>query len=84
MPLPPCNSDYRSKFTDSKPVLDKMYGKTRVIVFDDYYRDKTPEDVQKILKHIAEIAYPNLLAQHMREVAAENAAKEKNEWFERF
>ena len=38
-------------------------GNTRCIICDDYCRNKTPEEVEAILDHIADIAYPNLYAQ---------------------
>lgn len=53
-------------------------GNTRCIICDDYCRDKTPEEVQAILDHIAnDIAYPNLYAQEMRRRKAEVEAKAK-------
>ena len=44
-------------------VEEHKIGNTRCLISDDYCRDKTPEDVEKILRRIAEIAYPALLRQ---------------------
>ncbi len=52
-------------------------GNTHCIICDDYCRDTTPEEVEAILDHIADIAYPNLYAQEMRRRKAEDEAGEK-------
>lgn len=46
-------------------------GETTVIFHDDYCKNTTPEEVEKILKHIAEITLP-----YVRK-AEEKAAKEE-------
>lgn len=43
-------------------VMTKQYGGTLVRFCDDYCRDKTPEDVQKILDRISEKISPAYLA----------------------
>ncbi len=48
-------------------VEDFMIGNTRIRIADDFCRDKTKEDVQKILDHIAEIATNAMIEQAMRE-----------------
>lgn len=50
-------------------VRDFMIGNTRIQIADNCCRDKTPDDVQKILRRIAQIALPAL-------IAAANAADE--------
>ncbi len=52
-------------------------GNTHCIICDDYCRDTTPEEVEAILDHIADIAYPNLYAQEMRRRKAEEDAGEE-------
>lgn len=42
-------------------------GPTTVTFHDDYCKDKTPEDVRKILDHIAEITYPHLCEKARKE-----------------
>ena len=49
-------------------------GNTKVRICDDYCRDKTPEDVDAILKNIAETVSGPLVA---AELEAERIAKEK-------
>lgn len=43
-------------------VRDFMVGNTRIKIADDYCRDKTPEDVQRILKEIAQEAQAAITA----------------------
>ena len=45
-------------------VQDYMRGNTRIRICDDYYRDKTPEDVEEILKRIGRIASAHLYGNH--------------------
>ena len=49
-------------------VRDFTVGNTRIKIADDYCRDKTPEDVKRILREIARTAQENITA------AAEAAA----------
>lgn len=44
-------------------------GNTRIKICDDYCRDKTPEDVEAILKRIAQIAQPALSYAYAKENA---------------
>ena len=43
-------------------VKDITLGNTRIKIADDYCRDKTPEDVRKILKEIARAAQAAITA----------------------
>jgi len=43
-------------------VRDFTVGNTRIKIADDCCRDKTPEDVQKVLRRIARIVQPALAA----------------------
>ncbi len=43
-------------------VRDFTIGNTRIKIADDYCRDKTPEDVRRILKEIAQAAQAALSA----------------------
>lgn len=43
-------------------VRDFMIGNTRIKIADDYCRDKTPEDVKRILRKIARDVQPALSA----------------------
>ncbi len=43
-------------------VRDFTVGNTRIKIADDCCRDKTPEDVQKILRRIAQMVQPALTA----------------------
>jgi len=40
-------------FDEGNVVMEKMIGNSRVMICDDYCRDRTPEEVQAILKRIA-------------------------------
>ena len=46
---------------DGHVVEEFKIGNTRCRICDDYCRNKTPEDVEKILDRVAKIAYPALL-----------------------
>ncbi len=48
-------------------VRDFMIGNTRIRIADDFCRDKTKEDVQEILDHIAELATNAMIEKAMRE-----------------
>ena len=48
-------------------VSECMIGNTRIKVCDDYYRDKTPKDIQRILHNIEQIAVQALMAKAQRE-----------------
>lgn len=52
--------------TEGHIVKEFMIGPTRVKIADDYCRDKTPEDVEKILARIATIVRPALVAAQLR------------------
>jgi hypothetical protein len=43
-------------------VKEFMIGNTRIRIADNYCRDKTPEDVQRILKEIGHNAYAAIAA----------------------
>ncbi len=43
-------------------VREFTVGNTRIKIADDYCRDKTPEDVKKILKEIAQMAQAAITA----------------------
>lgn len=43
-------------------VRDFTVGNTRIKIADDCCRDKTPEDVRKILRRISQIVQPALVA----------------------
>jgi len=43
-------------------VKEFMIGNTTIKICDDYYRDKTPEDIEKILMNISQMAYNFLSA----------------------
>lgn len=49
-------------------VKDFMLGETRIRICDDCCRDKTPEDVDKILKQIAKDVLPSLRAKHVKDL----------------
>lgn len=55
-------------------VEEFMIGNTKVRICDDYCRDKTPEEVDAILKNIAETVRGPLVAAEME---AQKAAEEK-------
>lgn len=46
-------------------------GPTTMYFHDDYCKDRTPEEVDAILKEYARIAYPALRAKHMRQLQEE-------------
>ncbi|MDE6838531.1 MAG: hypothetical protein K2P33_09045 [Acutalibacter sp.] len=48
-------------------VRDFMVGNTRIKIADNYCRDKTPEDVQRILKKIARDAQAAITAAAFRD-----------------
>lgn len=50
-------------------------GNTRIRICDDYCRDKTPEEVDQILKRVAQIALNSFAAAQMREESAQNERK---------
>jgi hypothetical protein len=53
------------KLIDQEPphfVKEFMIGNTRICIADNYCRDKTPEDVQRILKEIGHKAYAAMAA----------------------
>ena len=51
-------------------VLEQRVGNTRIRIHDDYYRDVTPEDVQKILKRIAAYVQDEVAAAEARKAEA--------------
>lgn len=59
-----CKSKKRDRKVTEEPhiVRDFMIGNTRIKIADDCCRDKTLEDVQKILREIAQIVRPALTA----------------------
>ena len=54
-------------------VLEQRVGNTRIRIHDDYYRDVTPEDVQRILKRIAVHVQDEAAAAEAREAEAREA-----------
>lgn len=57
-------------------VREMTIGNTRIKICDDCCRDKTPEDVEKILRRVAQLALPALQAAYLaREKAGEHPEK---------
>ncbi len=56
-------------------VRDFTVGNTRIKIADDCCRDKTPEDVQKILKEIAQMAQAAITAAAFAEEEQKQAAQ---------
>lgn len=50
-----------------------VIGNTKVYIYDGSYRDKTPEDIQKMIRRIEEIGSRALYRQALREQALESA-----------
>jgi len=59
-------------YAEGNVVKSYKIGNTRIKICDDYCRDKTPEEVDAILKRIADFAYECLLS---AEVAKRRAEK---------
>ena len=49
-------------------VLERKVGNTEISIHDDYYREATPEDVQKILDRIAAHVQDEAAAAQTREL----------------
>ena len=56
-------------------VAEMYVGNTHIMCFDDYYKDKTPEQVEEILAETARIAQAAFTAQAERERQAAEAKK---------
>ena len=52
-------------------VLEQRVGNTRIWIHDDYYRNTTPEDVQRILKRIAAYVQDEAAAAEARKAEAQ-------------
>lgn len=48
-------------------VMDFIVGNTRIMIADNYCRDKTPEDVQRILRRIARRAQAAISAAALKD-----------------
>ena len=57
------------KYDEGHVVEEFKIGNTKIKICDDYCRDKTPEDVEAILKRIAQIAQPALSYAYAQENA---------------
>lgn len=49
-------------------------GDTNIYIHDDYCKDTSPEDVERILKDIVRVAYPVLKAEHFKRLQNEGTA----------
>lgn len=57
------------KYDEGHVVEEFKIGNTKIKICDDYCKDKTPEDVEAILKRIAQIAQPVLSYAYAQENA---------------
>ena len=49
-------------------VLEQKIGGTTIRIHDDYCKDKTPEDVQKILRRIADFVQGEVVAAELKKL----------------
>ena len=49
-------------------------GDTNIYIHDDYCKDTSPEEVERILKDIVRVAYPVLKAEHFKRLQNEGTA----------
>lgn len=63
---------------DGHVVKDYYIGHTHILICDDYYRDKTPEELEAVRERISKKCYDLLYQAHLRKEAEKAAALKNN------